>query len=46
MPSEFDLVGPAILEQMDTTILLEPSDRASSDQDGNIFIQVGVSDET
>ncbi|MBL8581381.1 MAG: hydantoinase/oxoprolinase family protein [Rhizobiaceae bacterium] len=33
--------GPAILEQMDATTVLEPGDRARSDTDGNIVIEVG-----
>ena len=35
------LEGPAILEQMDATTVLEPGDRAHSDRDGNIIIDVG-----
>ena len=31
----------AILEQMDTTILIEPQDNAVSDDDGNILVTVG-----
>ena len=33
--------GPAILEQMDATTVLEPGDRARSDSDGNIIIDIG-----
>ncbi|UCI07862.1 hydantoinase/oxoprolinase family protein [Mesorhizobium sp. B1-1-8] len=33
--------GPAILEQMDATTVLEPGDRARSDADGNIIIDIG-----
>ena len=40
LPLEFELIGPAILEQMDTTILLGPENRASSDKAGNILIKV------
>jgi N-methylhydantoinase A len=33
--------GPAVLEQMDTTILLLPGDRARQDADGNLIVEVG-----
>ena len=46
LPLEFELNGPAILEQMDTTVLIEPLNDVSSDRYGNIFIKVGVSNET
>lgn len=42
LPLEFDLAGPAVIEQMDTTILLEPGDVATGDKDGNILITVGT----
>ncbi len=42
LPLAFDLAGPAVIEQMDTTILLEPDDMATGDPDGNILITVGV----
>ncbi len=38
LPARFTLTGPAIIEQMDTTILIEPGDVAVSDADGNILI--------
>lgn len=41
LPLSFELSGPAIIEQMDTTILIEPGDTACSDHDGNILITVG-----
>ena len=41
LPLDATLSGPAILEQMDTTILIEPQDSAVSDQDGNILVAVG-----
>ena len=41
LPLDARLAGPAILEQMDTTILIEPHDSAISDDDGNIFVTVG-----
>jgi len=37
--SAFD--GPAIVEQMDTTILVEPGDHVTSDDEGNLIIHVG-----
>ena len=41
LPLDARLSGPAILEQMDTTILIEPQDSAVSDEDGNILVTVG-----
>ena len=41
MPFEFEIKGPAIIEQMDTTTLIEPEDRAFGDNLGNMFIDVG-----
>ena len=32
--------GPAIIEQMDTTVLLDPGNRATRDRDGNLLIQI------
>ena len=40
LPRNYNLQGPAIIEQMDTTILIEPGDGVSSDEDGNIIIDV------
>jgi len=45
LPLQFSLVGPAIIEQMDTTILIEPGDSAIGDEDGNIIISVGSNPE-
>jgi N-methylhydantoinase A len=42
MPFNFLLNGPAIIEQMDTTTLIEPNDFAYGDDFGNIFIEVGI----
>ncbi len=36
LPLDVRLEGPAILEQMDATTVLEPGDRAQGDADGNI----------
>ncbi|MBZ9735392.1 hydantoinase/oxoprolinase family protein [Mesorhizobium sp. CA18] len=41
LPLDATIVGPAILEQMDATTVLEPGDRARSDADGNIIIDIG-----
>jgi len=41
LPLDAVVQGPAILEQMDATTVLEPGDVARSDTDGNILIEVG-----
>jgi len=41
LPYSFTLEGPAIIEQMDTTILIEPGDTANGDDQGNIIISIG-----
>ncbi|MBX3570540.1 MAG: hydantoinase/oxoprolinase family protein [Rhizobiaceae bacterium] len=41
LPLDAVVSGPAILEQMDATTVLEPGDRATSDTDGNLIIEVG-----
>lgn len=41
LPADASLTGPAIIEQMDTTIVLEPGDVATQDGDGNIIITLG-----
>ena len=40
LPLDATVEGPAILEQMDATTVIEPEDRARSDADGNIIIEV------
>ncbi|MCU0899281.1 MAG: hydantoinase/oxoprolinase family protein [Cypionkella sp.] len=40
LPLNLRLVGPAIIEQMDTTILVEPGCIVTSDADGNLLIEV------
>jgi N-methylhydantoinase A len=40
LPLDAEILGPAILEQMDATTVLEPGDRARSDRDGNIIVEV------
>ena len=44
LPEGFRMVGPAVIEQMDTTILLEPGDQAEGIVDGNIMITLGTAD--
>ncbi|MBX3581821.1 MAG: hydantoinase/oxoprolinase family protein [Rhizobiaceae bacterium] len=41
LPLDAILHGPAILEQLDATTVLEPGDVARSDADGNLLIEVG-----
>jgi len=41
LPLDAVIAGPAILEQMDATTVLEPGDQARSDGDGNIIVEVG-----
>jgi N-methylhydantoinase A len=41
LPLSAVIHGPAIIEQMDATTVLEPGDVAKSDADGNILIEVG-----
>lgn len=41
LPLDATIKGPAILEQMDTMVLIEPGDEARSDKDGNILITLG-----
>lgn len=40
LPLDAAIAGPAILEQLDATTVIEPGDRAASDRDGNIVIEV------
>lgn len=40
LPRKLNLRGPAIIEQMDTTILLEPGDTAHMDEIGNLIVEV------
>lgn len=41
LPADAEIAGPAIIEQMDTTIIIEPGDIGRQDQDGNIIITLG-----
>ncbi|MCC0039070.1 MAG: hydantoinase/oxoprolinase family protein [Brucellaceae bacterium] len=40
LPLDALVEGPAILEQMDATTVLEPGDHATGDADGNIIIEI------
>lgn len=40
LPLDAKIIGPAILEQMDTTIVVEPDDRVTQDDDGNLIIEL------
>jgi N-methylhydantoinase A len=40
LPLDLSLHGPAIIEQMDTTTLVEPGCHVTSDPDGNLIIEV------
>jgi N-methylhydantoinase A len=41
LPLVLSLKGPAIIEQMDTTIWIEPGCHVTSDADGNLIVEVG-----
>lgn len=40
LPPDAAFAGPAILEQLDATTVVEPGDRVASDAEGNIIIEV------
>ena len=40
LPLDLHLQGPAIIEQMDTTIVIEPGCTVTSDADGNLIVEV------
>jgi N-methylhydantoinase A len=42
LPADAAFEGPAIVEQMDTTIVIEPGNRVEADSDGNLLIHVGA----
>ncbi|EPX78709.1 hydantoinase/oxoprolinase family protein [Salipiger mucosus] len=42
LPADAALSGPAIVEQMDCTLVLEPGDRAEQDADGNLIVKLGA----
>jgi N-methylhydantoinase A len=41
LPRGHRFSGPAIIEQLDTTVVIEPMDRARVDSCGNIIIEIG-----
>jgi len=41
LPLDAIIEGPAVLEQLDATTVVEPGDRAASDADGNLIIEIG-----
>jgi len=41
LPQDAVIAGPAVIEQMDTTVLLEPGDVARSDAQGNLLVDIG-----
>jgi N-methylhydantoinase A len=42
LPLDAAFIGPAIVEQMDTTIVIEPGDHLTGDAQGNLIIHVGA----
>ncbi|MDA5555909.1 hydantoinase/oxoprolinase family protein [Shimia sp. MMG029] len=40
LPETFTLIGPAIIEQLDTTIVVPPGDHVTPDHDGNLIITI------
>ncbi|MFD2856609.1 hypothetical protein ACFSZS_20145 [Seohaeicola zhoushanensis] len=40
LPADARLTGPAVIQQMDTTILIEPGDRVTTDAGGNLIVEV------
>ena len=41
LPPDAALSGPAIIEQLDTTVLLQPGDQVTSGADGTLIIHIG-----
>ena len=41
LPAAFSIEGPAVIEQLDATTLVEPGDVARGEADGNIRIRIG-----
>jgi N-methylhydantoinase A len=41
LPGDAVIEGPAIVEQMDTTLVIEPGDRAAPDAEGNLIVTIG-----
>jgi len=44
LPPDLALPGPAIIEQMDTTIVVAPGDHVRADATGNLIITIGGND--
>jgi N-methylhydantoinase A len=42
LPLEATIEGPALIEQLDTTTVLEPGSRARLDRLGNLLVEVGA----
>ncbi|MEO1494408.1 MAG: hydantoinase/oxoprolinase family protein [Pseudomonadota bacterium] len=42
IPLDAPFTGPALIEQMDTTVVLDPGDQAKQDRDGNLLIEIGA----
>ena len=42
LPSEVSLHGPAVVEQLDSTIVIPPFDRIEGKADGNLIIHIGA----
>jgi N-methylhydantoinase A len=42
LPLDLQLSGPAIIEQMDTTVVIDPGARVMQDSDGNLIVEVGA----
>ena len=40
LPASATFEGPAIIEQMDTTIIIEPGNWVEADEDGNLLVNV------
>ncbi len=41
LPADATLTGPAIIEQLDTTVLIPPGDHVTSGRDGNLILHIG-----
>ena len=41
LPLDVEIAGPAIIEQLDTTVVIGPNDLARGDAQGNILIAIG-----
>ena len=41
LPEKYKISGPAIVEQMDSTIVINPNDKAVVDNFGNLIIDIG-----